>query len=127
MAIPLPAALERTIKIKKGNDPLGTSDVCLTNIYSRQMFSIDFMTKNYCAGLTLELADRGINGMIVKNLSKSGAIFRDGRISVGDFLLSINSESLRNITNSKARAILRRAQLIGNDIVYDLVLTDIRF
>jgi len=27
MAIPLPAALERTIKIKKSNDPLGTGDV----------------------------------------------------------------------------------------------------
>ncbi|CAG2102660.1 unnamed protein product, partial [Medioppia subpectinata] len=94
MAIPLPVALERTIKIRKGTEPLG---------------------------LTLELADRGINGMIVKNTSKTGAIFRDGRISRGDHLLSINNESLRNITNSKARAILRRAQLIGNEIIFKYI------
>ena len=70
-------------------------------------------------GLTLELADRGVNGMIVKNTSKNGAVFRDARIQRGDYLLAINSESLRNITNSKARAILRRAQLLGNEITYE--------
>ena len=70
-------------------------------------------------GLTLELADRGVNGMIVKNASKNGAVFRDSRIQKGDYLLAINSESLRNITNSKARAILRRAQLLGNEITYE--------
>ncbi|XP_054162710.1 multiple PDZ domain protein-like isoform X2 [Oppia nitens] len=94
VAIPLPTALERTIKINKGSDPLG---------------------------LTLELADRGINGMIVKNASKTGAIYRNGNITRGDYLLSINNESLRNITNSKARAILRRAQLIGNEITFKYI------
>ena len=74
------------------------------------------------SGLTLELADRGVNGMIVKNISKNGAVFRDQRIQKGDYLLAINSESLRNITNSKARAILRRAQLIGNEIAYEFYL-----
>ena len=60
--------------------------------------------------------------MIVKNASKNGAVFRDARIQRGDYLLAINSESLRNITNSKARAILRRAQLLGNEITYELFI-----
>lgn len=68
-------------------------------------------------GLTLELADRGVNGMIVKGISSYGAVAVDGRIEVGDDLLSINSESLRNVTNSQARAIIRRAQLLTSDIL----------
>lgn len=62
------------------------------------------------------MADRGVNGMIIKKLSRTGAVYRDGRILVGDYLLEINHESLRNITNSQARAILRRAQLLTTEI-----------
>ncbi|RWS15874.1 patj-like protein [Dinothrombium tinctorium] len=91
---PVPSALERTIRIKKGSDPLG---------------------------LTLELVERGVNGMCVKSLSPLGAVSKDGRIKIGDFLIAINSESLRNITNSQARAILRRAQLLTTDILIKYV------
>ncbi|XP_015791818.1 multiple PDZ domain protein isoform X2 [Tetranychus urticae] len=87
--LPLPSALERTIRIRKGNDPLG---------------------------LTLELADRGINGLVVKALAHHGAIYKDGRVQLGDYLVAINNESLRNVTNSQARAVLRRAQLLSTDI-----------
>lgn len=55
--------------------------------------------------------------MIVKGISSYGAVAVDGRIEVGDDLLSINSESLRNVTNSQARAIIRRAQLLTSDIL----------
>lgn len=116
MATPLPTALERTVKIVKGNEPLGQS---LSSFASH--IDCDVCVVCPLIGLTLELADRGVNGMIVKNMSKNGAVFRDGRIQKGDFLLAINSESLRNITNSKARAILRRAQLIGNEIAYEFI------
>ncbi|XP_014662361.1 PREDICTED: multiple PDZ domain protein-like, partial [Priapulus caudatus] len=86
---PLPAALERTIRLKKGQSQLGVS---------------------------VEAVDRAINGCIVKSLTKSGAISRDGRIEPGDYIVSINNESMRKITNSQARAILRRSSLLGTDI-----------
>ena len=66
----------------------------------------------------MELADRGVNGMIVKALNPNGAISKDGRLKIGDHLTAINNESLRNVTNSKAKAILRRAQLLSTDIMY---------
>ncbi|RWS31496.1 multiple PDZ domain protein-like protein, partial [Leptotrombidium deliense] len=94
LVMPVPSALERTIRLRKGSDPLG---------------------------LTLELVDRGINGMVVKSLARNGAVHKDGRIQVGDFLIAINSESLRNVTNSQARAILRRAQLLTTDILIKYV------
>ncbi|XP_074598985.1 multiple PDZ domain protein-like isoform X2 [Brevipalpus obovatus] len=91
---PLPHALERTLRVRKGTDPLG---------------------------LTLELADRGINGMMIKALNPIGAIAKDGRLRVGDYLVAMNSESFRNVTNSQARAILRRAQLISGDMILKYV------
>ena len=66
----------------------------------------------------MELADRGINGMVVKSLAHHGAIYKDGRIQIGDYLVAINNENLRNVTNSQARAVLRRAQLVSTDIRY---------
>lgn len=63
------------------------------------------------------MADRGVNGMIVKLLNPNCAIAKDGRLRIGDYLVSINNESLRSVTNSQARAILRRAQLISGDIL----------
>uniref|UniRef100_A0AC35FWJ0 PDZ domain-containing protein n=1 Tax=Panagrolaimus sp. PS1159 TaxID=55785 RepID=A0AC35FWJ0_9BILA len=57
--------------------------------------------------------DKGINGCVVKSICSKKAIGRDGRIQVGDYLVKINSESLRNVTNSQARAILKRTNLIG--------------
>ncbi|KAI1306510.1 Multiple PDZ domain protein [Halotydeus destructor] len=88
--MPLPLALEKQIEIAKGSDSLG---------------------------LTLELADRGVNGMVVKCITASGAVARDGRIEVGDYLLAMNNECLRNITNSQARSIIRRAQLLNTEII----------
>lgn len=55
--------------------------------------------------------------MIVKLLNPNGAIAKDARLRLGDYLVSINNESLRNVTNSQARAILRRAQLMSGDIL----------
>jgi len=64
-------------------------------------------------GLTLEVVDKC---MIVKDIPENGAIFKDGRLKIGDCFTAINNESLRNITNSQARVILRRAQLLSTDI-----------
>ncbi|XP_064625548.1 multiple PDZ domain protein-like isoform X16 [Lineus longissimus] len=86
---PLPNALERNIKIKKGLDPLG---------------------------VTLDAVDKGINGGLVRSVQQGGAINKDGRIRAGDYIVSINNETLRNSTNAQIHAIERRVALIGNEI-----------
>ena len=57
--------------------------------------------------------DKGINGCVVKSICSKKAIGRDGRVQVGDYLVKINTESLRNVTNAQAKAILKRTNLIG--------------
>ena len=71
------------------------------------------------SGIGVEATEKGINGCVVKTLTKSGAIYKDGNIQVGDYIMSINNESMRRITNTQARVILRRASLMGS--------TDIRY
>ena len=60
-----------------------------------------------------------ISGCVVRSITPSGAIGKDGRIEVGDVIVSVNHESLRRITTSQARAILRRTSLIGIDIKWE--------
>ncbi|XP_064146575.1 multiple PDZ domain protein isoform X5 [Loxodonta africana] len=79
---------ERTITIAKGNSSLG---------------------------MTVSANKDGL-GMIVRSIIHGGAISRDGRIAVGDCILSINEESTINLTNAQARAMLRRHSLIGPDV-----------
>ncbi|XP_008586632.1 PREDICTED: multiple PDZ domain protein isoform X1 [Galeopterus variegatus] len=79
---------ERTITIAKGNSSLG---------------------------MTVSANKDGL-GMIVRSIIHGGAISRDGRIAVGDCILSINEESTISLTNAQARAMLRRHSLIGPDI-----------
>ena len=90
----LPAALERTVKVKKEEEPLG---------------------------INVELVDEGKNGVMVTSVAIGGPFARDGRIHAGDYLVAINNESLRNVTNAQARAILRRAQLFSKDLRWSLI------
>lgn len=85
----LPSALEHTVKVKKEEEPLG---------------------------INVELVDEGKNGVMVTSIAIGGPFARDGRIHAGDYLVAINNESLRNVTNAQARAILRRAQLFSKDL-----------
>lgn len=64
----------------------------------------------------METVDKGINGCVVKTLVDCEAVGKDGRIHVGDYVVNINNESLRRVTNAQARAILRRASLMGPEI-----------
>ncbi|KAH9499828.1 hypothetical protein Btru_076724 [Bulinus truncatus] len=66
--------------------------------------------------LTVEAVDKGVNGCLVKSINKPSAVDSDGRILPGDYIVSINNESLRRITNAQARAILRRSSLLASDI-----------
>ncbi|XP_055485879.1 multiple PDZ domain protein isoform X4 [Psammomys obesus] len=66
-------------------------------------------------GMTVSANKDGL-GVIVRSIIHGGAISRDGRIAVGDCILSINEESTISLTNAQARAMLRRHALIGPDI-----------
>lgn len=81
-------AFERTVTIAKGSSSLG---------------------------MTVSANKDGL-GVIVRSIIHGGAISRDGRIAVGDCILSINEESTISLTNAQARAMLRRHSLIGPDI-----------
>ncbi|KAJ8305992.1 hypothetical protein KUTeg_016537 [Tegillarca granosa] len=67
-------------------------------------------------GVVVEAVEKGVNGCQIKSISSDGAIAKDGKIKVGDYITTINNESLRRITNAQARAIIRRASLLGTDI-----------
>ncbi|XP_066036934.1 multiple PDZ domain protein isoform X3 [Chamaea fasciata] len=70
---------------------------------------------NSSLGMTVNSNKDGL-GMIVRSVIHGGSISHDGRIGVGDCILSINEESTTNLTNAQARAMLRRHSLIGPDI-----------
>ena len=88
-AAALPVALERSIRIKKGSDPLGVN---------------------------VEVVDGGCSGVLITSVTKGGAVHRDGRLRPGDYLVSVNNETMRYATNAQARAILRRTQLVSTDV-----------
>lgn len=67
-------------------------------------------------GLAVESTDKGINGCQVKSITPNSAVAKDGRVKVGDYIVSVNNESTRKITNAQARAIIRRASLLAFDI-----------
>ncbi|XP_056661398.1 multiple PDZ domain protein isoform X39 [Monodelphis domestica] len=70
---------------------------------------------NSSLGMTVSSNKDG-SGVIVRSIIHGGAISRDGRIGVGDCILSINEESTINLTSAQARAMLRRHSLLGPDI-----------
>ncbi|XP_021235743.1 multiple PDZ domain protein isoform X3 [Numida meleagris] len=78
---------------------------------------------NSSLGMTVS-SDKDGTGMIVRSVIHGGSISRDGRISVGDCILSINEESTTNLTNAQARAMLRRHSLIGPEINITYVLAE---
>ncbi|XP_066224269.1 multiple PDZ domain protein isoform X2 [Saccopteryx leptura] len=92
------------------------STVMLQNI-STESFerTITIAKGNSSLGMTVSANKDGL-GMIVRSIIHGGAISRDGRIAIGDCILSINEESTISLTNAQARAMLRRHSLIGPDI-----------
>ncbi|XP_072584416.1 multiple PDZ domain protein isoform X27 [Vulpes vulpes] len=90
--------------------------VMLQNL-SKEMFerTITIAKGNSSLGMTVSANKDGL-GMIVRSIIHGGSISRDGRIAVGDCILSINEESTISLTNAQARAMLRRHSLIGPDI-----------
>ncbi|NWS86695.1 MPDZ protein, partial [Toxostoma redivivum] len=93
----------------EGNSTLPNS---VKNTYEK---TITIAKGNSSLGMTVSSNKDGL-GMIVRSVIHGGSISRDGRIGVGDCILSINEESTTNLTNAQARAMLRRHSLIGPDI-----------
>ncbi|XP_054034902.1 multiple PDZ domain protein [Dryobates pubescens] len=88
------------------------SPAAVKNMYEK---TITIAKGNSSLGMTVSSNKDG-SGMIVRSIIHGGSISRDGRIGVGDCILSINEESTTNLTNAQARAMLRRHSLIGPDI-----------
>ncbi|KAM9262017.1 multiple PDZ domain protein [Morus bassanus] len=89
-----------------------TTPNSVKNVYEK---TITIAKGNSSLGMTVSSNKDG-SGMIVRSIIHGGSISRDGRIGVGDCILSINEESTTNLTNAQARAMLRRHSLIGPDI-----------
>ncbi|XP_063107265.1 multiple PDZ domain protein isoform X3 [Cavia porcellus] len=102
---------------------LASNDECvmLENM-SRESFerTITIAKGNSSLGMTVSANKDGL-GMIVRSIIHGGAISRDGRIAVGDCIMSVNEESTINLTSAQARAMLRRHSLIGPDITISYV------
>ena len=83
---PLPSALEQKIRILKDAENLG---------------------------LQVDIEEGGVNGMVVRSLTKGGTLARDGRLQPGDYLVAVGGENMRSISHRDALAVLRRTQLIS--------------
>ncbi|XP_060093297.1 multiple PDZ domain protein isoform X21 [Heteronotia binoei] len=93
----------------------GRSSTALSTSKNKFEKTITIVKGNSSLGMTVS-SNKGGSGMIVRSIIHGGSISRDGRIGVGDCILSINEEPTTNLTNAQARAMLRRHSLIGPDI-----------
>ncbi|XP_010141503.1 PREDICTED: multiple PDZ domain protein [Buceros rhinoceros silvestris] len=102
--------MEKRCVVSSEGSSITTDSV--NNLYEK---TITIAKGNSSLGMTVSSNKDG-SGMIVRSVIHGGSISRDGRIGVGDCILSINEESTTNLTNAQARAMLRRHSLIGPDI-----------
>ena len=78
-----------------------------------ETFSLAFHQANHL-GLDLEATeDRSLNGCLVRNIVSGSAAEKDKRVKEGDFVIAVNNESLKGASTAQAKAILRRASLLG--------------
>ncbi len=72
--------------------------------------------------------DEGVNGCLIRSIAPASIIANQHGIRPGDYILSINNENMKKISNAQARSIIRRASLMGSDIRYSVyVLNKILF
>ncbi|CAF2877629.1 unnamed protein product [Rotaria sp. Silwood2] len=88
--IQLPVYLEREIRVKQNFDQLGL----VVDAY----------------------VDEGVNGCLIRSITPTTTITNQHGLRPGDYILSINNENMKKISNAQARSIIRRASLIGSDI-----------
>ncbi|KAM9508185.1 multiple PDZ domain protein isoform 16-T16 [Guaruba guarouba] len=111
-----PAGKDQMLLMEKrclvASEGISTIPSLVKNVYEK---TITIAKGNSSLGMTVSSNKNG-SGMIVRSVIHGGSISRDGRIGVGDCILSINEESTTDLTNAQARAMLRRHSLIGPDI-----------
>ncbi|XP_061107524.1 multiple PDZ domain protein isoform X2 [Conger conger] len=77
--------------------------------------TITVVKGNSSLGMTVSSIKDG-SGMLIRSIIHGGSISRDGRLAVGDCILAVDGERTAHLTNTQARALLRRHSLIGPDI-----------
>jgi len=78
------------------------------------IFRYMFIRVSVTPGMIVEAVDGAVNGCVVLSVTENEAVHRDGRLHVGDFVVCVNAESLRRVTNAQARAILRRSSMLSS-------------
>lgn len=56
------------------------------------------------------------SGMLVRSVAPGGSVSQDGRLGVGDAILAINGETTSDLSNARARAMLRRHSVMGPEM-----------
>ncbi|KAG8455140.1 hypothetical protein GDO86_001376 [Hymenochirus boettgeri] len=99
-----------------GKEYLESKELCSNSTIKNKLEKTISVNRGSCSlGMTVSACKDGF-GMIVRSIINGGSINRDGRIKVGDCILSLNNESTANLTNTQARAMLRKHSLLGPDI-----------
>nr|XP_020452813.1 multiple PDZ domain protein-like isoform X2 [Monopterus albus] len=77
--------------------------------------TITVVRGNRSLGMSVSAIKDG-SGMLVRSVAQGGSVSQDGRLGVGDAILSINGEPTSNLTSTKARAMIRKHSVIGPEI-----------
>lgn len=67
------------------------------------------------AGMTVSAIKDG-SGMLVRSVVQGGSVSQDGRLGVGDAILAIDGEPTSDLSNARARAMLRRHSVMGPEM-----------
>lgn len=67
------------------------------------------------AGMTVSAIKDG-SGMLVRSVVQGGSVSQDGRLGVGDAILAIDGQPTSDLSNARARAMLRRHSVMGAEM-----------
>jgi hypothetical protein len=111
--IQLPAYFEREIRVKHNFDQLGKQRNKNQIRFNRLKTIFLFL------GLVVDAyVDEGVNGCFIRSITSTSTVSNQHVLRPGDYILSINNENMKKISNAQARSIIRRASLMGSDIRY---------
>ena len=74
---------------------------------------------SFFLGLVVDAyVDEGVNGCLIRSIAPTTTTTKQYTLRPGDYILSINNENMKKISNAQARSIIRRASLVRSDIRY---------
>lgn len=112
--IQLPYNLEREIRVKHHFEQLGTRRASMRIFDSHLILYLGLVVDAY--------VDEGVNGCFLRSITPTSTSANQHGLRPGDYILSINNENMKKISNAQARSIIRRASLIGSDIRYSSLI-----